>query len=90
MTDTRIENALRYASNFGGIDGGHHKQWVIDQMVRALTGCPMVAISAKDCNGLEYEFEAQDESDEYRKFVADRKAGEDGPNTYDWEEGIAP
>lgn len=30
--------ALECAHLFGGIDGGHHKMWVIDQMVRCLTG----------------------------------------------------
>ena len=29
--------ALSYAQNYGTIDGGHHKMWVIDQMVRAIT-----------------------------------------------------
>jgi hypothetical protein len=35
---TRIHNALRIAEEDGGTDGAHHKQWVIDQMVRALCG----------------------------------------------------
>lgn len=30
--------ALEVARRFGGIDGNHHKNWVIDQMVRELTG----------------------------------------------------
>jgi hypothetical protein len=34
----RIEKALDIATQYGGIDGGHHKTWIIDQMVRALTG----------------------------------------------------
>jgi hypothetical protein len=34
----RIEAALEIAHRYGTIDGGHHKMWVIDQMVRALTG----------------------------------------------------
>jgi hypothetical protein len=33
-----IERALELAVRFGGIDGSHHKAWVIDQMVRVLTG----------------------------------------------------
>ena len=36
--DDRIKQALDVAFHNGGIDGAHHKQWVIDQMVRALTG----------------------------------------------------
>ena len=35
----RIYKALDLAVEYGNIDGSHHKDWVIDQMVRALTGC---------------------------------------------------
>lgn len=86
----RIGRALEIAVRYGGIDGDHHKTWVIDQMVRALTGCPMVEKSAIDCNRKPYCYEAQGESGEYVKLIADAKAGEDGPETYDWDEGIPP
>ena len=36
----RIDAAIDLAVRFGGIDGDHHKAWVIDQMVRALAGTP--------------------------------------------------
>jgi len=62
----RIAAAMEFASRYGGIDGDHHKTWVIDQMVRALMG------------------------DKYEEWVAAQKAGEDGPDTYDWDEGIPP
>lgn len=65
-TDERIEAALDVAVRYGGIDGAHHKTWVIDQMVRALTG------------------------DKYDVLVAKAKDGEDGPDTYEWDCGIAP
>lgn len=61
----RIDSALDLAS-YGQIDGAHHKTWVIDQIVRALTG------------------------DNYEAWVADYCNGEDGPDTYEWDEGIAP
>ena len=61
-----IEKAIDLAVQYGGIDGDHHKAWVIDQMVRALAG------------------------DRYEQIVADAKDGEDGPDTYSWDEGIAP
>lgn len=39
MTDKyKIEKALEIAFNHGQTDGAHHKAWVIDQMVQALTG----------------------------------------------------
>lgn len=62
----RISAAIDLAVKYGGIDGAHHKDWVIDQMVRVLSG------------------------DEYEQIVADAKVGEDGPNTYEWDVGIAP
>ena len=76
----RIARALKYAES-GVYDGDHHKMWVVDQMVRALTGCPVVIASAVDACGEPYRFEAQGESEEYLKFV--RYMG-------DWDEGIAP
>lgn len=36
--DKQIEKALNIAFDYGQTDGEHHKAWVIDQMVRALTG----------------------------------------------------
>jgi len=62
----RIEEAIALAVRYGGIDGDHHKMWVIDQMVRILAG------------------------DRYAAIVKDAKAGEDGPDTYDWDCGIPP
>jgi hypothetical protein len=67
MTDAeRIRAALELIGRYGGIDGAHHKQWVLDQVVRALTG------------------------DGYDAWVAACKAGDDGPETYEWDEGIPP
>jgi hypothetical protein len=86
----RIKKALEYAVRYGGIDGGHHKQWVIDQMVRALTGCPMVQKTATSASGKPYAYEAQGESEEYTALVAASMAGDDGPETYEWDTGCAP
>ncbi len=36
-TSERINHALDVAKRYGSVDGGQHKMWVIDQMVRALT-----------------------------------------------------
>jgi hypothetical protein len=38
ISDMQVNKALGIARQFGSIDGEHHKTWVIDQMVRALTG----------------------------------------------------
>lgn len=47
------ERALELAVQYGGIDGDHHKAWVIDQMVRALLVTePVYAQFVKDaCDG---------------------------------------
>ncbi len=34
----RIKKALYFVERFGGIDGDHHKQWLITQMTKALLG----------------------------------------------------
>lgn len=46
-----IRQALAIARNYAGIDGGHHKMWVIDQMVRVLTGDDYPAWVAETENG---------------------------------------
>lgn len=86
----RIKAALEVAVRFGGIDGAHHKSWVIDQMVRCLTGCPKQTVYSKGLNNMPYTYEALGMSDEYLKLVAEAKSGEDGPDSYSWESGIAP
>jgi hypothetical protein len=66
MLHSRSYEALLVAKRYGQTDGGHHKAWVIDQMVRCLTG-PY-----------------------YETFIAKYKSGEDGPETYTWDEGTPP
>lgn len=64
--EERSNAAIELAVRFGGIDGDHHKAWVIDQMVRALA------------------------AEGYKHVVKTACEGEDGPNTYPWNEGIPP
>jgi hypothetical protein len=61
----RIGNALQTIQQYGGIEGDHHRAWVIDQVVRHLVP-------------------------NYQAWVVEQKGGEDGPNTYGWDEGIPP
>ncbi len=88
--EERIQAALKFASECAGIEGDHHRAWLVDQMVRILTGCPMVQMQFIDCLGKPYPAEVLGESEEYRAFVARAKAGSDGPETYSWDEGIVP
>lgn len=77
IQDKRIKNAIEVITRFGHIDGNHHKQWVLDQATRALFG-------GKKSGG---QFTT---TKEYKKHVAEFCDGEDGPNTYEWDVGIAP
>ena len=63
MTDIeKIKEALDLIESYGGIDGGHHKQWVLDQVVQALTG------NDYDKWVLDYEGEAE-EGEEYLDYL---------------------
>lgn len=64
--EDRIVAALLIIHDIGDVDGAHHKQWVLDQVVRTLMG------------------------DGYDQWVAAHCEGEDGPQTYGWDTGIAP
>lgn len=86
MTD-RIQQALDIAGQFGNTS---HNAWVIDQMVRSLTGCPLVEKIALDVNGNPYTYMGLGESAEYLAFVAAVKDGEDGAETYGWDTGTPP
>ena len=47
----RISRALDVLLKYGDIDGAHHKTWVIDQAVRALTGDTYEETIRKICYG---------------------------------------
>ena len=63
----KITKAVAIISDYGWIDGGHHKQWVLDQVLKTLLGETV-----------------------YFKWLAKHCYGEDGPDTYEWDKGIAP
>lgn len=86
----RIEKALSIIVAYGGIDGADHKDWVLDQVARALTGCPVITQTRTPKGGQSYEYQCQGESQDYKDLVAQACDGEDGPQTYTWETGIAP
>lgn len=85
----KIDMALAIAEKYGSIDGAHHKSWTIDQMIRALTGCPMTTIHGVGEYG-DFTYKSMGESDEYKQWVISHNDGPDGPETYEWDTGIAP
>jgi hypothetical protein len=82
---------LEYLVTYGQIDGEHHKQWVIDQCCRILKGTPVIVKEARWENGhSKLCFHTGEPSKEYLSFVKQMKDGIDGPDTYSYDEGIAP
>ena len=88
---TGVDWALLFMGAYGQIDGAHHKTWVIDQTARILNGTPVLVTMTKwDDRPDEYRFETGEPSEAYLEWVAQRKAGRDGPDTHYYDEGIAP
>lgn len=83
----RVAKALGLAGPCSGIDEFAHRTWVIDQMVRALCGCPIVKTPVLCADGSEYELERQDENDEYHAFLSEYEGGGGG---HEWEMGTPP
>ena len=44
---TEKDWALLYIQLYGGIDGEHHKNWVLDQVSRILHGCEVLVKQAR-------------------------------------------
>ena len=53
----QVAAAIMVAFEYGQIDGAHHKAWVIDQMVRALTSTRYESWVKAYCNDGEYEWD---------------------------------
>jgi hypothetical protein len=80
------EWAKYYLVRYGGIDGDHHKTWVMDQAIRILMGTPVKIQLAKWDNGeQEYRIDTGKASKEYQKYC--KNAAEEG---YEVDPGIAP
>lgn len=88
------EWALEYIGRYGGIDGAHHKDWVLDQVSRILKGTPIIIELAKWDNGnSELRFWTGEPSQDYLDWVLELKGEYDEENDeyeYGYDEGIAP
>lgn len=80
ISTNRAKAALDILTRWGGIDGAHHKDWVMDQAVRALCGVP---------NGPE-GYPGTAENDEYWQHVRNSCADDGVADVYEWSTGIAP
>jgi len=89
---TNKDWALEYILSYGGIDGEHHKTWVLDQVTRILNDTPITLKKATWENPAlsEYRFNIGKPSKKYKQWVKNYEKGEDGAHTYTYNEGIAP
>ncbi len=82
---------MYYVERYGGIDGDHHKTWLLDQIARILKGAEIQIKVARWSNGhTEDRINIINPTEEYHMWVEEMKSGEDGPDTYDYDVGIAP
>jgi len=87
------EWAMQFIEFYGQIDGGHHKQWVLDQVVRILHGTPIILFLAKwDDGKQEFRYYTGEPSQAYLDWVEEMlgEVDEDGNYEYGYEEGCAP
>lgn len=83
--------ALYYIGTYGQTEGDHHKAWVLDQVARILLGTPVIAKVARWEDGQkELRVHTGEPSQLYYEWVKDMCDGEDGPNTYSYQCGVAP
>jgi len=88
--DEAISWAMTYIGSYGQIDGGHHKQWVLDQVARILMGTPVTVTVAKWANGQEEKrWITGEPSQQYKDWVQQMRFDEEGEE-YGYNEGIAP
>lgn len=79
----RQKYAMRMITKYGGYDGAHHKNWVIDQVARILLETPIIE------DGL--DFNTGEPSKKYLDWV-NSLLGEkiDGEYEYGYDEGMPP
>ena len=89
---TSSDWAIYFIERYGQYDGGHHKQWVLDQIARILKGSEIIIKEAKwDDGKSEYRISTGETSDDYKFWVQEMKGEYDGEEyQYSYETGIAP
>lgn len=88
---TPADWVVLWIERYGGIDGDHHKAWLIDQTVRILTETKvLIKIAEWEDGTREDRFTLEEPPAEYWSLVKEMKGGEDGPDSYGYDFGISP
>lgn len=83
--------ALLWIEMYSGIDGSHHKQWLVDQTSRILKGTTVeLSIAKWDDGTVDERFTLGEPTKAYHDWVKQYEDGEDGPDTYSYDCGVAP
>lgn len=89
---TPTDWALYFITMYGGIDGAHHKTWVLDQVARILKGTQVIVELAIWDNGhSEYRICTEEPaSSAYNEWVKEMLGEEiDGEYEYEYDTGCA-
>ena len=87
---TPADWAMVFVEKYGGIDGDHHKTWVLDQVARCLKGTAIIVVQARWSTGQTEDRirTSNATSKEYKAWV---KSMTSGVNVgYEYDTGIAP
>lgn len=88
---TKEDWVMHWIYWFSSISGDHHKNWLIDQIVRILKDTEVVCNVYSFSDGTKENIVSLGEpTKNYHEWVKEMKFGEDGPGTYDYDAGIAP
>jgi len=83
--------ALLWIEMYSGIDGAHHKDWLLDQVARILNGCKVICKIASWSDGqIEERFSLQEPTKEYNDWVMSVISNDLGEVVFDYSTGIAP
>ena len=91
--NTPADWAMYYIGQYGGIEGDHHRAWVLDQVARILNGTPVTAREARWDNGeVNLRVITGEPSAGYLAWSEEMKGevGQDGEHEYTYDVGIPP
>jgi len=93
----QVDWAMYFIEKYGGIDGEHHKTWVIDQVARLRKGTkPIIVLARWDIGNNEfieeYRVRLGEPGQAYLDWVNEMKRWNEEDQSYedDYDEGIAP
>jgi hypothetical protein len=94
---TPADWALLFIQRYGGFVAAYHKAWVIDQVARILKGTPVEVVEARwgvsdnhPKGETNIRFWTGEPTQQYHDWVAECRNGDEGPESYDYDEGTAP